>query len=153
MQGNSKAHGTQHILKSQPSSTAHNRGMQTPAELPASEDTDISRGQPSAHTWCLTLPQYCPMQGTKGRGGGVTVFLALWSLFKVSPKSNCSIRKVGKSSSDFMPCHVLFEPLPQGRLTGDVDASICDINVVVPRGERNVLRTAASVFVVSAVDL
>ena len=40
-----------------------------------------------------------------------------------------------------------------GALTRDVGSSICDVDVVIPWSKRDVLSTAASVFVISTVDL
>ena len=58
-----------------------------------------------------------------------------------------------KTKSVFIRHHLFFEPLLKEWLTGDVDSSICDINVIVPRSEGNVLSAAAAVLVVLAVYL
>lgn len=60
---------------------------------------------------------------------------------------------MSKTESVFIRYHLLFGPLPKERLTGDVDSSICDINVIVPRSEGDVLGAAAAVLVVPAVYL
>lgn len=74
------------------------------------------------------------------------------SLWKVFPKA-FYLREMSKTKSVFIRHHLFFEPLPKEWLTGDVDTSIRDINVIVPRSEGNVLGAAAAVFVVPAVYL
>lgn len=60
---------------------------------------------------------------------------------------------MSKTKSVFIRLHLFFEPLPKEWLTGDVDTSIRDINIIIPRSEGDVLGAAAAVLVVPAVYL